>query len=299
MFDEKVMRMPGWRGGDGNAAYLDKTLRHGVMELSLDDRIGWKVILHLWLRALVAFVLILLPFLLLGGLPAFGGSVDALMTGSAAGFVVFWLVLLLPKYPEPVSEWRVLLDDRTDLADSVYSKIVGTLARRRIPVAVVKCRIRTGLGPEQVSSRLLLREDSYVAYVSVFGYGTSLCLGWMMWRSRRGFELIKQFVVDLVAAVLGRDDPELLMLRTERPRAMREAVHAACREGLVVAIDRTEVPVSFGFPHGLPRIEDRGLTTTATPVPPVPSAPPQPPSPPVTPSPPLAVPPPSEPPHAS
>jgi hypothetical protein len=39
---------------------------------------------------------------------------------------------------------------------------------------------------------------------------------------------------------------------------MREAVHAACREGLIVAIDQTAIPVEYGFPQGLPPIEGDG-----------------------------------------
>jgi hypothetical protein len=109
--------------------------------------------------------------------------------------------------------------------------------------------------------------------VSVFGYGTSLYLGWMMWRSRRGYLLIGKYLADLVNGMLGRIDPETVILRTERPRAMREAVHAACREGLYVAIQEQNVPVAFGFPHGLPPIDGTGPVPPAPPGPSVPRGP--------------------------
>jgi hypothetical protein len=262
-FDREALETLGWRGGDGNAAYLDKTLRHRGIELSLDDRVSARDIFQLFLYALAASILTYLPFLVLAVL--FGlasGSGEAFVAfytiGSIASIVVFWFVLLGIKTPEPISEWRVLLDGRTEQADSVYSKIAGTLMVRGIPLRLDRRRIRTGLGRRQVSNRLVLTEGTYTAYISVFTYGSSLYLGWMMWRSRRGAALIWQFATDLVMGILGRGDTELIMLRTEQPRAMREAVHAACREGLVVAIDQTPVPVEYGFPHGLPPIEGDG-----------------------------------------
>jgi hypothetical protein len=284
MLDTEGLRTLGWRGGDGNAAYLDKTLLHGGMEISLDDRVSARAIGILAVYALAAGVLSFVPFFFLGLvlLVVGGGSVffALLVIGWIVSVVVFWVVLLGAKVPEPISEWRVLLDARTEHAESVYSKISGTLAHRGIPLNVTRRRIRTGLRPDQVSNRLVINDGPYVAYISVFRYGSSLYLGWMMWRSRRGFGLIKQYVSDLVLSITGRADTELLMLRTERPRAMREAVHAACREGLVVAIDQTLVPVEFGFPLGLPPIETRGadrggftgadLPSTAFPVPPRP-----------------------------
>lgn len=269
VFDREALQTLGWRGGDGNAAYLDKTLLHDGMEVSLDDRVTARNIATLAAYALVASFLSFLPFLFLGLilLVAGGGGafIAAVVIGWIVSVVVFWVIFLGSKVPEPISEWRVLLDARIEQSDSVYSKIAGTLGARAIPLSVQRRRIRTGLSDHQISNRLVAREGSYVAYISVFSYGTSLYLGWMMWRSRRGWGLIKQYLSDLVLSLTGRADPELLMLRTERPRAMREAVHAACREGLVVAIDQTPVPVEYGFPHGLPPIESGGFSASSGP----------------------------------
>jgi hypothetical protein len=76
-----------------------------------------------------------------------------------------------------------------------------------------------------------------------------------MWRSRRGATLIRQAVGDFFEGLAGRGDMERRMMRTERPRAMREAVHAACREGLVAGASGRNVALAYGFPHGLPPIE--------------------------------------------
>jgi hypothetical protein len=271
MSDNEI-QMQGWRGGDGNAAYLDKTLRYHGMELSLDESVSTRTIFMLWARAVVVAVLVWLALLIPAGLIAIGAGTTAaagfVIFDNVVSFVAFWVVFLFTKLTEPIAEWKVLLNDRSDTVDSVYSQLRGTLRQRQTPIDPVGRRIRTRIGRGHVSSRLVLLDGTYKAYVSVFPYGTSLYLGWMMWRTRRGWELIKQFLLDVIGGMLGRNDPELLMLRTERPRAMREAVHSACREGLAVAVDRRAVAIGFGFPEGLPAIE--GYDGGPAPLPPMP-----------------------------
>ncbi|MGW1378013.1 hypothetical protein ACWD6P_27585 [Streptomyces sp. NPDC002446] len=245
--------LPGWRGGDGNAAYLDKTLRYQPIELALNESVSAKTIFFLWLRAAVAAVVV-------GAIPAFigivsllsgmgqessdpfgyGGSGDSGSSSSSgtgwlafaqlASFAVFWIVLLASRLPEPVAEWRVLLADRPDRASAVYATITQTLGSRRYPLTA------RGHG-----TRITLNDPPYTAYVSVFNYGSSLYLGWMMWRSRRGTELMGQFLGDFFRGLKGDNAIEHQMLRSEGARAMREAVHLACREGLMVAVDGTPV----------------------------------------------------------
>src|SRR6266568_96538 len=265
--------MPGRPGSNGNDAYLSKTLRYNDIELGFDESVNGRTLFRLWLRAFIAsfvvwFVFFFLGLIIalntpgfgLGGDPSAGSGVGTLFSvGTLLSFVIFWIILLFSKLPEPIAEWRVLLADRGDRADSVYSHISGTLRERQLPIGYGVRRIRTGLGPRNVSNRLVLADRSYTAYVSVFNYGTSLYLGWMMWRSRRGTTLIGQYVIDVIEGMAGRRDPERVMLRSERPRAMREAVHAACREGLFAAVEGVDVPLNYGFPQGLPPIEEAEL----------------------------------------
>ncbi|MGH3623701.1 MAG: hypothetical protein ACRDQ5_18220, partial [Sciscionella sp.] len=239
--------LPGWRGGDGNAAYLDKTLRHEPMAIYLDESINWRTLLSLWFRAaIVAYAFWFFFFLLwlftggpsslvsggsgTGGYPSYdgGGAGSAssvfFAVGAIGSVVLFWLIFLFSKRQEPICEWCVLLADRAPAAESAYSHIAGRLRDRRLPIAAYTRRSPTAVG--SVGNRLVLLDGHYEAHVSVFGYGTSLYLGWMMWRSRRGATLVGRFIGDLLIGIMGRQDPVELMLRTERPRAMREAVHA-------------------------------------------------------------------------
>ncbi|CUU58168.1 hypothetical protein Ga0074812_11777 [Parafrankia irregularis] len=245
--------VPGWDGGNSDVAYLDKTLRYGDVETALDESVSVRVLVWMGLNAAVASAIIYLIFLAFAVFVAVAGSESTaaglMLFGALVSVVSFAVVLLGMRVPEPVAEWRVLLADRADSAASTYSQIAGALRMRRMPIGLEVRPFETGSPRDGVRYRLVLQENFYVTYVSVFAYGTSLYLGWMMWRSRRGGQLIWQFYSDLLAGVLGRISPELRMLRTERPRAMREAVHAACREGLFVAYEQRDVPLEFGFPH--------------------------------------------------
>ena len=250
--------LPGWRGGDGNAAYLDKTLRHGAIETYLDESVGWATIAALWFRAAVC-ALAFLAVIALGSAAA--GDSALIGFGLFGAVVVFWLVFLLTRADEPIGEWRVVLADRAAASLSVYSAVRGKLTERRLPIQAVHSR-RTPAGFGSVTNRLILVDGHYQVYVSVFEYGTSLYLGWMMWRSRRGAALVGRFVSDLFR----RPDVIDLMLRTERPRAMREVVHALCREGLHVAVEQIEVPAHYGFPEGLPQVEALPVSSAPSPV---------------------------------
>lgn len=108
-------------------------------------------------------------------------------------------------------------------------------------------RIRSDIAPEVVHNRLVVTSGRYVAYVTVFAFGTSLYVGWTMWRSRSGAVVIGHFVKDIVASMLNRAGSLNQMLRTDRPRAMREAVHSAAREGVEIAIRGIEVPLAWTF----------------------------------------------------
>ncbi|QWB22580.1 MULTISPECIES: hypothetical protein [Streptomyces] len=269
MNDNGYTSLPGWRGGDANAAYLDKNLKHVPVETSLDDSVSWRQLLQLLVYAVLASFLVFLPLIFFGLILLVGGSGEgfAVMAGLAyiVSGIAFWVTLLGMRLVEPIAEWRVLLADRRGSLDSAYSSIRGTLARRSVPVDHAVRIVPTGLGRDQVRNRLVLSEGQCQAYVSVFSYGTNLYLGWQMWRSRRGYALIGQFVSDLLASIMGRLSPERIMMRTEGVRAMREAVHAACREGLATAVDQVAVPVSYGFPEGLPAVQNDRAKSAPTP----------------------------------
>lgn len=256
--------------GDEDIAYRTQTLKFTGMELSLDESVSLMALFRLWLYATFAAVLVYLVFTLLflfsllaggggAGVSLFGGL---MWFGTLTATAVFWAVLLLVKVQEPVAEWKTLLEGKAAAAESSYAAIYHSLARRHIPVAVSARRVRSDMLAETVNNRLIITERSYLAYVSVFAFGTSLYVGWTMWRERRGAALIGQFVKDLVGSMLGRTGIVNQMLRTERVRAMREAVHSAVREGVDAAVAGIEMPLVATFGYDIP-IESLDASTPA------------------------------------
>jgi hypothetical protein len=242
-----------WYTQDGDTDYLTQVLRHEPMELNLNDRVAFRFVVGSYLRA--AF------FAEVAGVL---GLIIGFIVGGVQGMVVLWLVLsiavflivyLRSKVNEPLGEWKVLLSDRAQSADFAYSKITGVIKRRNLPVAVKARRMINDVRTKTVANRLIVTQDTYTVCVSVFPYGTGLYLSWRMWRRRSGFALLKRFLSDLVNAIFGSTDIVSVMQRTDPPRAMREAIHSACREGLKVAVNATMVPIEFGFPEGWPTIE--------------------------------------------
>jgi hypothetical protein len=298
-------RRSGWAAagpGGGDTAYRTQSLKYTPIELSLDESVPWQVLFRLWLTAAVVswivFMVFFLLWLITGGAKssntdAFGTSSSPnfglVAIGALVSFIVFWIVLLLSRLPEPIAEWKVLLEEKAGAAEYAYAAIYGSLARRRIPVSAVPSRVRSDvLTREIVNNRLVISERGYVAYATVFAYGTSLYVGWTMWRNRFGAQLIGAFLKDLIGGMFGRTGMINQMLRTEKVRAMREAVHSAVREGVEVAIQGIEVPIASTFGYEVP-IQD--LTVPAPqPTPPAPQPfAPQPPMP--QPHPPMAQPP--------
>jgi hypothetical protein len=258
--------------GDGNLLYRQKTLRFRAVESGFDESVPLRALLLLWVRAaLPSFALGFLFLFIWLMTVSFNDSlfseaesnfhVGILGTGALLSFLVFWALLLLTKIPEPIAEWNTLLENKAGAAASSYATIFGALRRRHIPVYVEAKRIRSDiLSPEVVNNRLVLTDRSYAGYVSVFAYGTSLYVGWTMWRDRYGAQLIAAFVKDMVGSFYGRTGLINQMLRTEKPRAMREAMHSAVREGVDVAIAGVEVPIASTFGYELP-IEDLSATS--------------------------------------
>jgi hypothetical protein len=265
---------------DADTIYLQKTLRHEPMELALDDSVAPRTIGILLIRAFLAWGIVLAVCSLVGGYEAaHGGGGVLLFVGSIASIVVFWVVLLASKVTEPIGEWRTLLADRGWQSESYYRMVAAVLQRRELPIGLELRSIRLRTPGRPVKHTIVLSENEYQTYVTVFPYGTSLYVGWQMWRRRSGAQLIKRALIDRVTAA----NLVTAMLRTDRARAVREAVHLACREAVYATPD--EGLWAEAQQLRLPQVEEEtallmpqqsaspDLPSPATMMPPSPSAP--------------------------
>jgi hypothetical protein len=264
---------------DADAVYLQKTLRHEPMELGLDDSVSARTLGILGARAWLAWAVVIIPLGLIGGAKAAnGGGLSLLWLAFLISIAVFWFVLLRSKVTEPIGEWRTLLADRAGQSESYYRMINAVLHRRELPISALQLRsIQLNTKDRPVKHTIELSEQEYHTYVTVFPYGTSLYVGWQMWRRRSGAQLVKRALVDLVKGA----NIVTVMLRTDRARAVREAVHLACREAVYATPDEGLLVLAQQL--RLPRVEQESVLVlpqqAASPVlpPPAATAPPAPP----------------------
>ena len=250
---------------DVDTAYLQKTLRHEPMELALDDSVSLRTLGILLLRAWFAGTVVFYIFLLFVGTQVISNREPALLAVPfLASVVVFLLVLLGTKVTEPIGEWRTLLADRAGYAETYYRLITAVLRRRQLPIIPELRRVQLNTHGRPVKHTIVLSEGEYRAYVAVFPYGTSLYVGWQMWRRRSGGRMIMRALVDRVTAAT----LVTAMLRTDRARAVREAIHLACREALYASADEGLWTMAQQMP--LPQLEqETALLQPAQPASPV------------------------------
>jgi hypothetical protein len=221
---------------DADSVYLSKTLRHEPMELALDDSVSLRTLGIMLVRAYLFSGIV---FFLLGIFGIYsavnGGGGTFLIIAFVVGIITFWIVLLATKTTEPIGEWRALLTDRAGQAGAYYNTIRAVIERRQLPIANPQYRqTELAVPGRPVKHTIVLAESEYQTYVTVFPYGTSLYVGWQMWRQRAGGQLIKRALVDRASGA----NLVIAMQRTDRARAVREAVHLACREAVYAAVDQ-------------------------------------------------------------
>jgi hypothetical protein len=235
---------------DVDTVYLQQTLRHEPMELGLDDSVSLRTLGILLVRAYLSSLLVFIVFFIVFGVVAINShSVGLLSLPVIAGLITFLIVLLGSKVTEPIGEWRTLLPNRASQAESYYRVIAAVLRRRDLPIIPQLRRVQLNTPGRPVKHAMVLSEDAYQTYVTVFAYGTSLYVGWQMWRRRSGGQLIRRALIDRVTAA----NLVTSMLRTDRARAVREAVHLACREAVYATADESLWALAQQLP--LPQVE--------------------------------------------
>ena len=243
---------------------------YGPVDEEFDERVNAKMLLKLWLRTSVSTFLIWIPLLIVTGILAYLGAYQIFLLALFAGPVIYLVLLLVLTTNDPISESKSLIPDSSEAAEGSFAAIGWSLRSRRVPVTAQPKMIRSDIIlPGSVSSRLEIRDGSYYAYVSVFAYGTSLYVGWSMWRRRPGRVLIFTYWRDLFSNAVNRADAMRQALRTEKARAMREALDIATREGIEAAIEGTELTIAQVY-GGL-AVENVDITSAAGAVAPPPA----------------------------
>ncbi len=260
-----------WVGDPGEPRVHSGGYAHGV-DTGLAGRVDPASLMAFAIRAGMVGAACGAPFLILWiVLAALGHGGSGLGGLAVIVFLLAGLASLFIPFREPISSWWALVDNRAGAADSAYSAIYASLRSRQYPCVATPRRIRNEFSAGQARNYLVVNEGKYVAYVSVFGYGTGLYMSWTMWRRQYPFLMFFTFFKQIVDTVSGRGTLFHLILRAEVVQAFREGLHAAVQEGLDVAMANTPVSIASTFGHNVPVESIAGAS--GVPTPPIPSLP--------------------------
>jgi hypothetical protein len=157
---------------------------------------------------------------------------------------VCWVIALFRRVPIRNSEWIMLLDDKGPVAAAVFAHVTGAFERRRTPAQSVRIK-RVGLPGGGHRDMLEVRYGHFIGYVTAYDFGRDLHIGWTyFWRLS-----IARFVVlafsNLLNGLRGRQTEVHVLARYEPAKTMREALHAAAREGVDMAGSATRFPAAM------------------------------------------------------
>jgi hypothetical protein len=160
----------------------------------------------------------------------------------AIGAAVAWLVLaccfwLLP-HPVLLSEWKFSVDGKGAASAVTFEHIAWALQQRGTPLDSVRVQ-RLNLPGEGKRDYLELRRGLFIGYVGCFPYGQDLYVGWTFWVSLSPLRWLFMVLARVWQTATRHGTDLHVTLRYDSARAMREAMHAAAREGVDVAIGRT------------------------------------------------------------
>ncbi|HEV2891409.1 MAG TPA: hypothetical protein VGX28_13635 [Frankiaceae bacterium] len=215
--------------------YLGQRLRYGPVDAELSGTVSLGMVLHVMGRWFVVWLMLQGLAFSLGIMFIADGGFTTLFALSWLGWLASCAFLLVPMRL-PVSEWHWVVDGRAAAAPSAYAAIAAVLAERQTPADVEHRRLMIALGSRSRSRNYLrLRDGRFTAYVSTFGYGADLFVGWTMWWESLPIIVFFEYLRSMAAAVVARGTFFHQVLRGDRAKAFRDVVHAATREGVDAA----------------------------------------------------------------
>lgn len=227
---------------------------------------------ELLLAALAGLVLLVAGTILL----ALEGSVLGVtrvqvVVAAYAWWGMAYYAFLLRPIPVLHSEWKLLLEKRGDAARSAFEHIQWALERRGGEVG--GAILRLGLPAGDTRDYLELRDAAggdFRGFVSCFAHGDDLFIGWTFWLYISPMRFAGLTLQRVLQAIRLRASELYLTLGYERVAALREALHAATREGIDAAGQRVrprrpdpggELPLTL-FPPAAPLVSSPGATGT-------------------------------------
>jgi len=172
-------------------------------------------------------------------------ALSATSVGGAVISVIFSVVLACVFWFRPLSvqlsEWMITIDGAGEGARAALEHMYLIVHNRQTPVRTLRV-VRLQAARQQQRDYLRLDDAHFSGFVSSFAYGTDLFIGWTFWLTMSPAQYLW-----LSLGRMFRDSSNDIYksLVNDRPKAMREVMHAAVRQGVDMATGRIR-PIGQG-----------------------------------------------------
>jgi hypothetical protein len=177
-------------------------------------------------------------------------------TGVAATVVLFivgvrspgvlgglWLLLIVSYSFIPVwasiSEWKFMVDGKAAASEQAFEHIAWVIRERETPVSRLHVG-RVRLGPGASRDYLRCRLGVFQGVVSCFPFGQDLFVGWTFWWRMSTAKYWLLVIQRMFQSYTLRQSGLHWILRYDRAKALREAIHSAARQGVDAASGEIE-----------------------------------------------------------
>lgn len=150
---------------------------------------------------------------------------------SIALAVLFWM----RKLTVQLSEWMLTVDGQGRVAALALDHMYTIIAARRTPIGQMSV---VRLNPSKQQTRDYLRVDDgvFTGFVSCFPYGADLFIGWSYWINMSP----GRWLIMTAQRIFRGGDAIYTSLAYDQPKALREVLHSAVRQGVDIAAGNAE-----------------------------------------------------------
>lgn len=156
---------------------------------------------------------------------------------------LLWLLLVASYAFVPVwvsiSEWKFMVDGKAAAAEQAFEHIAWVIRERETPISRLRVgRIRLGQGASR--DYLRCRLGVFQGVVSCFPFGRDLYVGWTFWWRLSTVKFWMLVIQRMFHSYTLRNSGLHWILRYDRAKALREAIHSAARQGVDAASGEIE-----------------------------------------------------------
>ena len=252
-----------------NETYLGNRLMYSDVGTSFDPLANptyQRALISQFLATMFAWVLGSIALFILFALPVLIGTIDSVSSRLSDPFglgesgesstpstvssllAVVWNILQLAlsvllaclfwlrRIPVQLTEWLITVDARGGAARAALDHMYTIIAARRTPIRGLQV-VRLNAPRQPPRDYLRIDDDYFTGFVSAFEFGSDLFIGWTFWLN---LSPARWLWLSLGRMFRGRGLGIYGSVVYDSPKALREVMHSAVRQGVDMATGETE-----------------------------------------------------------